>query len=196
MRVLTLDEKDLDRHARMLAKAVAPKGHFDAIVGVKRGGAYVADAFCRHFPRDAYGLRSDVALQRPSTKKKGAGLARILKRLPLPLLDLMRMAEAKALEWLHSPTSPPPERKTDIPADLRQLLATTERPKILLIDDAIDSGDTLFAIVEALKNTNRQTRITTAVITVTTWRPRILPDFTLYKNRTLLRFPWSDDYRK
>ena len=71
-----------------------------------------------------------------------------------------------------------------------------DRPEILVIDDAIDSGDTLAAIVKTLRQTNPYVSVSIAVITETTRRPRIRANYTLYRNRTLIRFPWSNDYKK
>ena len=71
----------------------------------------------------------------------------------------------------------------------------TTLPKILVIDDAIDSGDTLFAIATTLKDMNPDARIDIAVMTETTRHPRIRANYTLYRNRTLIRFPWSNDYK-
>ena len=85
--------------------------------------------------------------------------------------------------------------EVDIPDGLADILRQRSRPEILLIDDAIDSGDTLFAIVETLKNMNPDARIDIAVMTETTRHPRIRANHTLYRNRTLIRFPWSSDYK-
>lgn len=196
MQVLTLDDKAFDRHASMLAdKVSAHSGYFDIIIGVRRGGSFVCDAFCHHFPRERYGVRSDVTLQRPSTKHKGRFFSKIMKRLPIWLLDLMRMAEARILAFRHDSASPPPLRDIEADSDLKTRIATAERPDILIIDDAIDSGDTLYSIIHALKNMNPDARITIAVMTQTTANPRVRADYTLYDNRTLIRFPWSNDYR-
>ncbi len=83
----------------------------------------------------------------------------------------------------------------EIPDGLAAVLSQNIQPAILVIDDAIDSGDTLFAIVETLKKTNPNAKVETAVITETTHHPRIRANYTLYQNRTLIRFPWSSDYK-
>ena len=83
-----------------------------------------------------------------------------------------------------------------MPDGLKKMLSEKENKKILIIDDAIDSGDTLSAIVETLKKTNPKAKVATAVLTETTKNPAIRADYTLYRNQTLIRFPWSNDYRK
>ena len=84
----------------------------------------------------------------------------------------------------------------EIPEGLAHILKEIESPKILVIDDAIDSGDTLFAIAKTLRKTNEKAIVRIAVMTETTSNPRIRADYSLYKNKTLIRFPWATDYKK
>ena len=195
--MVTLNPSDFDAHAGRLAKEVEVSSgtHYDAIVAVRRGGSFVCDAFCRHFPRHRYGKRYDVTLQRPSTKRKQGTIGKLLKKLPYFILDGMRIAESGRLAAGRRMKRKPKIRNVEIPAGLTAALTHTAHPEILLIDDAIDSGDTLFAIVETLKKTNPEANVDIAVFTETTQRPRIRANHTLYRNRTLIRFPWSSDYK-
>ena len=197
MQVLTLDSDAFEKHAEFLARSVEEKltDRLDAIVAVRRGGSFVCDAFCRYFPKNRYRSRYDVTLQRPSTKRKGGAVGRLLKLLPRPILDFMRMAESYLLSLRHRNTASNMAR-LDIPDGLNTILEGYNNPNILIIDDAIDSGDTLYAIVETLKRMNPNTSIRIAVMTETTPCPCVHADFTIYRNRTLIRFPWSNDYRK
>ncbi len=202
MQVLTLDPAAFEQHSARLAEAVAAGDapqKFDAIVAVRRGGSYVCDSFCQYFPKENYKARYDVALQRPSTKRKNGILSQVLKRLPYPILDLMRMAESKVLSWkrltINDQRSKVAIPEIEVPEGLERLLREEKTPNILIIDDAIDSGDTLFAIAETLRKVNSQTRLRIAVMTETTIKPRIRADYSLYRNKTLIRFPWSNDYK-
>lgn len=197
MQVLTFDTIAFDRHAKKLARIVKEScgENFDAIVAVRRGGSFVCDAFCRHFPEDRYRSRYDVALQRPSTKRKNGWVSNLLKRLPYPILDIMRMVESTLLSLRRKIKAPTTTPSAEMPEGLLSLLREKEFPNILIIDDAIDSGDTLFAIAETLRTTNENTNVRIAVMTVTTSHPRIRADYSLYRNKTLIRFPWSNDYK-
>ncbi|MDE6697560.1 MAG: phosphoribosyltransferase domain-containing protein [Muribaculaceae bacterium] len=196
MQVLTLDPTSFDEHSARLAQIIGNSWHIDALVGVRRGGSFVCDALCKHLREEQYGARYDVELQRPSTKHKNGTLSRILKMFPRPMLDVMRMAESTLLSFRRTLKSQATmSTKVEIPEGLASILKTIECPNILLIDDAIDSGDTLFAISETLRNINPKITIRIAVITVTTQNPRIDADFAIYKNKTLIRFPWSNDYK-
>lgn len=197
MQVLTLDTLALDQHALQLSRIVKENFSvkFDAIVAVRRGGSFVCDVFCHYFPRDRYTDRYDISLQRPSTKRKTGAISRLLKKLPIPILNLMRMIESSMLclhrKFKGSSTTP----NVEIPDGLYNILKNKEFPKILIIDDAIDSGDTLFAITETIKETNKDATIRIAVMTETTRHPRMKADYSLYRNKTLIRFPWSNDYK-
>ncbi len=197
MQVLTLDPEKFDQQAGQLAHIVeegAPD-KLDAIVGVRRGGSFVCDAFCKYFPKERYGARYDVILQRPSTKRKNGTVGKLLKLLPISILNFMRMAESSILALRRKIKGASETPKVEIPEGLADILHKEKSPNILLIDDAIDSGDTLFAIIETLKETNKQANVRIAVMTETTSNPRVRADYTLYRNKTLIRFPWSNDYK-
>lgn len=197
MRVLTLNEISLEEHARRLAGMVEKDSGFrpNAVVGVRRGGSVVCDAFCRHFPSSRYGLRCDVCKQRASTKRKSGKVSAILKRLPYGMLNIMRMAESALLSLTHRQSSLKPA-SVEIPAELMQILKIQKNPEILIIDDAIDSGLTVCAVIDSLKKVNPDATVKVAVITVTTNSPLVNADYFIYNNRTLIRFPWSEDFKR
>jgi len=67
--------------------------------------------------------------------------------------------------------------------------------KILIIDDAIDSGKTIFQIKELLKlKTKGDPEIFISVISWTLKESIVQPDAFVYKG-SLIRFPWSKDYK-
>ena len=199
MQVITLNQHAFEEHAGRLADMVASgrgSSAYDAIVGVKRGGSLVCDAFCRHFPSDLYALRTDVFLQRPSTRMKTGKVGAVLKSLPQWLLDLMRMAESRLLSLSRMSGRRRDIPRVVLPDVLARILKSGGQPEILVIDDAIDSGDTLNAVIRAMADMNGRARFRVAVMTVTTSRPVVTPDYCLYSNHTLIRFPWSNDYKE
>ena len=63
-----------------------------------------------------------------------------------------------------------------------------------MVDDAVDSGYTLSHVLEAFKAVlPAGAEVRSAVITVTTDDPLVMPDFYLYNDKTLVRFPWAMD---
>ncbi len=197
MQVITINSPGLEWQAKCLAEKVK-KGHparFDAIVAVRRGGSFVSEAFRKYYPRENYGERFEIDLHRPSTHYKKGKLVRMLPHVPLWILNTMRLSEARLLKatQLVFPRREPP--KVTLEPELVGLLKSKATPEVLLIDDAIDSGITLWGISEAIKAVNPSTKITTMAITVTTREPKVMADYFMYNNSTLVRFPWSKDFK-
>jgi len=186
MRVKTLNKTDLELHAQHLERQCIGY-HPDLIVGVERGGVYVAAGM---FVDTAH---TSVKACRPSTagKTRHKKTMSLLKVMPQWALNVMRVAEAHLLRL-----SPPRNVTVNITDDARQAISKARR--ILVVDDAIDSGTTLRGVITELSTIVNQhgnrPEIRTAVITVTTSRPAIDADYYIYKNATLIRFPWSADY--
>lgn len=80
-----------------------------------------------------------------------------------------------------------------IEASLAKELKSMQNPRILIVDDAVDSGFTLADVVENIKAHTNGADIRTAVITVTRKSAIIKPTYCLYRNSLLVRFPWSLD---
>lgn len=183
MKVVTLDSEKFADSCRCLA-AMVEQGGFspDVLVGIRTGGEHVARAMLPAFfkaPR-----MECVELRRPTTASKSR-VRGLLSRLPRCVADLLRIVESKVLSMRN-----PRRRPFDnLPQSLRSLAGA----RVLIVDDAVDSGATMLAVTEAIRAANPQARVMTAAITLTTRRPLIAPDYSLFK--TLVRFPWSMDAR-
>lgn len=196
MQVLTLNTEAFDAKCEELARLVR-LGHpkrFDATVAIRTGGAWVCDAIEKALPTEYLGERHDVTLQRPSTKAKNATAGKILPLFPIFILDAMRMAESVMLRLRRKMSTSALLPEVTLDNRLAALLSETESPEILVIDDAVDSGTTLAAVIRAIVKANPAAKIKSAVITATTSTPVARPDFSLYSNHTLIRFPWSKDF--
>ena len=66
---------------------------------------------------------------------------------------------------------------------------------ILIIDDAIDTGRSMFVVKNNLKTLFPNAQIKTAVISWTLENSIEKPDYYIFKN-VLVRFPWSKDYKQ
>lgn len=173
------------------------KGHpdkFDATVAIFRGGSLVCQSLCHNLPEEYLGHWSTVMLQRPSTKKKDGLIGKILPYFPIPILNLMRLVESSILNLRHKIKRDVILPEVSLGCKLRELLCTHSSPEILVVDDAVDSGITLAAVYRSIHEINPKAKVTSAVITVTTSQPEINPDFSIYSNHTLIRFPWSKDF--
>lgn len=188
MPVITLHPQSLAEACHTLALRVQAAGcRPSLIIGIQSGGAEVARLMRADFAGVPY---TEVRISRPSTRQKGQGMThRLLKALPLWLCDVLRIAESRVGEWRSRGALP--ERIGQVTVDA----CVPEGGTILLIDDAIDTGATIHALRQQLAARYPSAVIRVAVITVTTAHPVCDADYCLYHNRTLCRFPWSNDYR-
>lgn len=184
MRVLTLRNDGFVRHCELLeqkARAFAP----DLVIGVATGGVHVARNMFHGTPHAV------IRAQRRSTseKQKATLLFRIIRHLPVSVRDLMRITEARLLQKQKS------GKKESAPLTIgNELMAgIAAAQRVLVVDDAVDSGRTLKKVLDAVRSVPGRRMIASAAITVTTSKPEIAPDFFIYNNHTLLRFPWSMD---
>lgn len=114
------------------------------------------------------------------------GFFSFVRSLPLCVRNGLRIVEARMLSLKKNKAI----RQPDI-----DVSAFEGTKSILVVDDAVDSGATLQAVLNSLASLPGRPQIKSAVITTTTRHPLVNPDYTLYNNRTLIRFPWSKDYR-
>ncbi len=185
MRVLTLDKTAFAQSCRRLEREVASSFMPDLVVGIATGGDYVAVRMFGWVPHVS------LTLQRPTTagKKRAGLLFGLLRRLPRRVSDLLRIAEARVLA-LRTPHVPRIELDPEFVSDLRAAR------RILVVDDAIDSGATMSAVLEAVRSVEGVREVRSAALTVTTPRPLVSPDFALWRDGVLVRFPWSNDFRQ
>ena len=199
MQVITLTPTLLAKACHQLSRRVKAGGCSPSvIIGIQHGGAEVARRMLADFPEAAY---CEVRLSRPDTRQKSQGLTHhLLQHLPLWLCDTLRIIESRINEWRSKGEEPVRLGEIRLPDDIASTLSNPSPPSnlsnlALLIDDAIDTGATIQQARLQLLEQFPGITLRVAVITVTTPHPICDADFCLYHNRTLCRFPWSNDYR-
>lgn len=192
MRVISLLGKDFTAACRRLQTVMVSDGYEpQLVVGIATGGAVVG---ARLFPATPH---CEATCRRPESRKKRRlwPLMRLLSMLPRPLTDALRRAEARRL----ARRAPQPQDAATAIATRTVVLSDSDKAlissaqSILVADDAVDSGVTLAAVVDKIKSLNPSAMVRTAVITITTPSPLLRPDYSLYSDNTLIRFPWSGD---
>ncbi|HEU5048446.1 MAG TPA: phosphoribosyltransferase family protein [Rickettsiales bacterium] len=193
--VLTLDQQGLKQTAHALAASVSGFQP-NMLIGIRSGGYHVAQLMAESMQGCTL---LGITCRRPGTskKQKSSLLKRLLRKLPHQITDRLRVLEHIVLTQLR-----PAKVSTVIPdaSELseieRELMQRKEGARVLIVDDAIDSGATM-AYVRTLVNAiaNPSAAVKMAAITVTTASPVTEPDFSLYRY-VLCRFPWSLDSRK
>ena len=196
MAVVTFNPTLLAEACHQLSCRVKAGGYTPSLlIGIQHGGAEVARRMRNDFPEAAY---CEVRLSRPGTRQKSQGLAhRLLQHLPLWICNTLRIVESRVNEWLSKGKEPVRIGEIRLPDDVASRLKELgENATVLLVDDAIDTGATIQQARLQLLEQFPGITLRVAVITVTIPQPICDADYCLYHNRTLCRFPWSNDYRE
>lgn len=157
----------------------------DLIIAIPSGGVYVAEYIRKVFPTADY---AELGGRRKGTEEKGR-LAWLLRRLPYRITDFLRIREARMLAGCKH------EVKA-IAADAETVWKIRSARRVLVVDDAVDSGATMAGVIRAVRGLNPYAEVRSAAIVVTTPDAIVKPDYTIYKAETgtLVRFPWSNDF--
>lgn len=185
MKVITVSHNEFDNMCAELQEQVWKSAYdYDVLIGVARAGVYVAEKF---EAKEFYIIKS----QRGGTAAKRGAVNSILLNMPAFFNCFLRKAESKILEWKDAFKRP---SLKEVEIDEKLTLRLNEGGhKVLIVDDAVDSGGSLLSVVEAVRRISPNNIIRTAVITVTRKKVLIDPDYALFRNSTLLRFPWAGD---
>lgn len=166
--------------------------HADVMVGILGGGGYIIDQIVNQFDFDSTQFDL-VRLQRGNKFKSYFLIESILKLVPYSITNKLRILESK-----NARNSIAEINLTKVSSnyiDFKLNLGSTATVKnILILDDAIDTGKTMFIVKNSLSKLFPESQIRTAVISWTLENSIIKPDYYLYKN-ILVRFPWSKDYK-
>jgi len=168
----------------------------DLVVGIATGGADIAAALAQALGGTRLTI---VKSQRPGTRiKQGRLASRAIASLPERLANLARWGEVEYREARYYL-----QMRRQHGVDRADLMGRIERPealasavdgasRVLVVDDTLDSGQTLRGVVQAVRAANPRAEIRSAVIATTWRRPPVVPDYVL-QGRPLLRLPSSFD---
>ncbi|MBJ9293201.1 hypothetical protein GHT40_02695 [Citrobacter werkmanii] len=188
MKVITID---FNSACVELAEKVKESYQPEVIVGIATGGLFVAQILSEQMNIPLVVVKK----QRPMTKiKNKIRLDLFLKKLPYVVSNVLRVLETKFNECRFE------KNKSNISySDISvewiegSFTSLSSFNKILIVDDSIDSGKTLYLVKQFIKmNLDDKVEIKMAVLNQTFKNPLINPDFLLDKN-VIYRFPWSKD---
>lgn len=193
--VLTLDPETLENLlVKLWTVYCETRSAPDAIVGIAYGGSVCAKILARRVGVPVFA----VSLRRPGTaRKQKFGAKVILPVLPYAVTNWLRRWEDASRK-----TDPTPPGPDNLPAhlvkDVSSIADQVQQANLnhlLVLDDALDSGVTLWCVREALRQAFGDTvTVGSAVIVQTGDRVAAEADVALYR-QILCRFPWSYDYR-
>ncbi|MCM1336885.1 MAG: phosphoribosyltransferase [Candidatus Amulumruptor caecigallinarius] len=193
--VVTLFGSDFTDACRQLADEVKSRHALpDMMVGIRSGGACVAEAMAPHMPGVAL---AEVTLRRPSTARK-APLSWLLRSMPRWLANALRRVEA-SMRMKNARRKALRQGITLPHVTLPDTLTASSPRSVLIVDDSTDTGITLAAVAAAVCEALPEATVTAAVIARTESEQVVdLPEGVelhtpLYSDGSLVRFPWSLD---
>ncbi len=182
-----------DKACANLMHAVACDCRPDLLVGVRTGGLIVAEAMAQSISDAPPVLPLTSRRSGTSAKSRVKFLPLVLRRLPQPMVDRMRVLEHRLITSRRRGRGPVQHIDHGEAARIGQHLAGHQHPTVLVVDDAVDSGVTLATVLQLLRDVcPPKTEFRSAVITVTLDQPLADPDYALHRG-VLCRFPWSFD---
>jgi hypoxanthine phosphoribosyltransferase len=192
MKVIDITYDDLDQFYDTLANQVFnDKNSRIAIVGIANSGIYLSEGLLKSLQKHGFTHSQSLAVEckRPHSKYTDAVSTpvtkRILKILPRSFSNLLRILEHNLLGHTR------PTQRTLIFRDhADQKLENFDR--ILIIDDAVDSGHSMKAVADQITLLAPKSKIETAAFTVTQRTPVIMPDWYAHTD-VIIRFPWAVD---
>ena len=173
----TIAIEDLDNIIDQLYKTIISSNYkADVILYIERAGKVIGEPLATKLSIGALGIKAE----RSGGKLKRA-LSKHLFFIPKSVIQKIKYLELKS-----NFNSLNKNRNIIFNENINGL------KNILVVDDAIDSGETIKQVVEYIKNISYAAICRIAVITTTTDSPLISPDYFIYEN-TVCNFPWSID---
>ena len=190
MDVVTLSQEAFSKKCTELISNLDFKP--ELVIGVMYGGGFVLQEIRsnEYFQQSKFEL---VKYQRNQKVKKNRGIKILLKLLPYKVSDWMRVLESKKAKKSIASLNLKELSKQEINLKFTSELVKPLQ-KVLIIDDAIDTGKTMFIIKNNLNRLFPNVQIKIAVISWTIETSIVKPDYFIFKN-ILVRFPWSKDYK-
>ncbi len=192
--VRTLDRTDFETACTALMAVVEQSYAPTLLIGVRTGGLVVAEAMAR--AATAQIPVAPLTCRRAATVAKARlpMLAPALAALPRRVTDTLRVAELRLSAGRRRSRVPVQEvDQAEADAIAVRLRAAPAGERLLVVDDAVDSGVTLDAVLRVLRGfCQTDIEIRSAAVTVTLDNPLVQPDFALHRG-VLCRFPWSFD---
>lgn len=195
MKVINLNTTAFEKACISLAEKLSSTSDIVAIIGVRTGGAVVAKIIFQELSKENAGLRyfEAGASRFVTATKNSQGTKKLFSYFPYVILNFLRILEHFIVR-LRMRFVVGVERSISLDNNLENYLASINAGKVIIVDDAVDSGATLKNLLMFLEKINPEVEFRSAALVLTQENPLVFPDVCLYQ-KVLLRFPWSNDYK-
>jgi phosphoribosylpyrophosphate synthetase len=176
MNVISVTWEEIRRYYTPLLRA------FDdcIVLSISSGGTAIFNELKTGHPHISVNCR------RPSSSSGLKKLfVKLARNLPEPFRNVLRFLEHKLLMSFES-------GRREVRFEESDIVRIKSYGKIVVLDDAIDTGATMKSVIDALRAAGWDGRILTVVFAWTNVRSLVRPDF-WYKESVLVKFPWSHD---
>lgn len=180
MEVIDFHREDIITGVFTLSKKIRSSGFQPQLVlGVADGGSELSRFFAKEFSTTTI----------PAFPARGTFSS--VKHFFLPILRLLpeKISNRLRIYEIERKRISGGNKKIRITEESIDLIKHCQ--SILIIDDAVDTGETLSAIISEVKRINPEIAIRSAVLTITKKNPLCQPDFTLFNDNILLRLKWK-----
>lgn len=194
MKIINIDKGSLfsDVVRQLEDQVIASDFTPNLIVGIPTGGHLVVNAM----KKLTNGIDvCFISKQRKSTvTKKKLKLSQLLPYLPRSINNILRKVESWLREqnFKYNRDSLLKNQVDTIEIDNQTRNLIKNSKYILIVDDAIDSGQTMKAVVETIQKYRHDTLIKIAVINTTFDNPLVAPDYIVFLKQ-IVRYPWASD---
>jgi hypoxanthine phosphoribosyltransferase len=193
LKIVTLGPAEFDASCAELCDLILNDGYIPThVVTVASGGTNVGSVFARLLPDSTAFM--DVALSRYNASiqnlTRPSGLH---AHLPYCITNQLRRLE----HWLRGlvfDEKRAREKVDRITPEWANLQSIDAGARVLVLDDAVDSGVTLAIAMKAVRaHASPEVEIRSAALSTTWQEPLVKPTYSLYRG-VLCRFPWSNDF--
>lgn len=190
MEVITLNKQLFSNTCAELASKIEIQP--DLVVGILNGGGYVVNEIKQnHFKKAYFQL---IKFKRKMVFLDYFASPFLLSLFPNKILNRLRIYKAinakKSIQGFNF------KELSNYKLNFKFVESIGKEVKsILIIDDAIDTGRSMFVVKNNLKTLYPNALIKTAIISWTIENSIEKPDYYIFKN-VLVRFPWSKDYKQ
>jgi hypoxanthine phosphoribosyltransferase len=181
MDYIELSIEDIARHGKKLAENVSSWGIPDVVIFIARAGYLLGDEIAKYFQVPLLAIN---ASRKASSIK--ALVAPLLKVLPVSVKKIMRTFEVSSS--YHSTNA---ERAVSFNNEIWSSFKNSDR--VVLVDDSIDTGNTILAVKGVLRSFFLNADIKVAALNYfSSCDKNLIPDYYLWVDK-LLNGPWSSD---
>ncbi|WP_308009132.1 phosphoribosyltransferase [uncultured Fusobacterium sp.] len=179
MNYLELSETDVRKESRKLAKKIEKDFNPEVVIFIAKGSYYIGDELSKYFNVSL--LEIHAAREKNKLKKI---ISPMLKLIPKNIKK--RLRELEIISGIHNKKN---IRNVYMKEKLENKLQNYK--KVLLVDDSVDSGNTILAILNYLKKYNLEIKI--AALNVFNVSKEVVTINYFNYEDIMLNGPWSND---